>query len=170
MKLNPHIHAIYFAPSAGEQMHSVSRTQINAGLGIEGDRYALGIGAFSKSQPAKIRDVSLIALDSIDMANEWLKTQNKQGFHGADTRRNIVLERIAVQELNDLIGQEFLLGGALMLGTELCAPCERPAKLLGKSSFMDAFEGRGGIRAKILRSGSIAIGDKLLTRNQQGHD
>ena len=164
MKLTTYIHAMYIAPSAGEQMRSISHAQISANLGIEGDRYALGTGAYSKTQPAKIRDVSLIALAGIDIANDWLKTRNAQVFHSADTRRNIVLGTITAQELNALIGQEFLLGSVLMLGTELCAPCERPAKLLGKSSFLDAFEGRGGIRAKILQSGSVAIGDQLLTR------
>ncbi len=167
MKLNAHIHAIYIAPSAGEQMRSISSAQISAEIGISGDRYALGTGAYSRTQPTKVRNVSLITLAGIDIANDWLKTQNIQTFDEAQTRRNIVLIGISAKELNNLVGQQFQLGDVLMLGTELCDPCERPAKLLGKSHFMEAFEGRGGIRAKVIKSGSIAVGNKLFTENEQ---
>jgi MOSC domain-containing protein YiiM len=79
-----------------------------------------------------------------------------------------VLEGINANELNDLVGQHFQLGKLQMLGTELCTPCERPAQLLSKPSFMEAFEGRGGIRAEVLNSETLYVGDKLL--NEKLHD
>jgi len=57
-----------------------------------------------------------------------------------------------------------------MLGTELCAPCERPAQLLSRPSFMDAFEGRGGIRAEVLNSGTLVLGDRLFKENEKPDD
>jgi MOSC domain-containing protein YiiM len=44
---------------------------------------------------------------------------------------------------------------------ELCTPCQRPAQLLNKPSFMDAFEERGGLRAEIIRAGEVSVGDIL---------
>jgi len=167
MKLNAHIQAIYLATSAGAQMKSVSHAKVNAGSGLEGDRYAMNTGAYSTVEPIKVRHISLIALSGIETANDWLLAGDEPTFDGAETRRNIVLEGISALELNGLVGQQFQLGNIQLLGTELCAPCERPAQLLNRPSFMDAFEGRGGLRAEVLNSGSLAVGDKLLIENEK---
>ena len=143
-------------------MQGVTQAKVDAGLGIEGDRYALGVGAYSDTKPAKIRHISLIAMAGIETANDWLKAGDEPIFDGSATRRNIVLEGITANELNALVGKQFQLGEILLLGTELCAPCERPAQLLNRPSFMDAFEGRGGIRAEALNSGKLQVGNKLL--------
>lgn len=58
MQAFPQIHSIYIATRAGEPMRSIVKADIVAGEGIVGDRYALGIGAFSKTKP-KIRHISL---------------------------------------------------------------------------------------------------------------
>jgi hypothetical protein len=162
MKLDAHIQAIYLAASAGQPMHAIEQAQVNAGLGIAGDRYALGTGAYSDTEPSKVRHISIISLAGIEIANEWLKAGNEPLFDAADTRRNILLANITPDALNALVGQQFQIGDILMVGTELCTPCERPAKLLGRPSFMDAFEGRGGIRAKVLNSGALTVGDRLF--------
>ena len=167
MNLIPHIQAIYLAPSAGLQMQDVNQIKVIAGLGIEGDRYALGTGAYSKVVPPKIRHISLISLAGIQTANEWLQAGDEPTFTEAETRRNILLDNISATELNNLVGKTFWLGEIQMLCTELCAPCERPAQLLNKPSFMDAFEGRGGIRAEILNSGMLQIGDKLMINSER---
>ena len=170
MKLSAHIQAIYLAPSAGAQMQSVKQVSVNANSGIEGDRYALGTGAYSATNPIKVRHISLISSGGIETANDWLKAGDEPTFDGSETRRNIVLEGITANDLNDLVGQQFQLGSLQMLGTELCTPCERPAQLLSRPSFMEAFEGRGGIRAQILNSGTLAVGDKLFLENEKLDD
>lgn len=162
MELKAHIHAIYLAPFAGAPMQSVNHAQIRLGLGIEGDRYGLGTGAFSSAEPAKVRHISLIALSGIEDANERLCGDGEPTFSDSETRRNIVLKGISAADLNNLVGEKFQLGNIFLLGTELCEPCERPAKLLKRSSFIAAFEGRGGIRAEILTSGMLTINDSLL--------
>ena len=166
MKLNANIQAIYLAPSAGAQMQSVTKVKVNGGSGIEDDRYAIGTGAYSAVKPSKVRHISLISALGIETANDWLKAGDEPTFEGAETRRNIVLEGITATELNDLVGQQFQLGSLRLLGTELCTPCERPAQLLSRPSFMEAFEGRGGIRAEVLNSGILSIGDKLSQENE----
>lgn len=148
-------------------MQSVPSAKLNAGIGIEGDRYAMGIGAFSATEPAKVRHISLISLSGIETANDWLKAGDEPTFEASETRRNVTLEGITAAELNSLVGKRFQLGNIQMLGTELCTPCERPAQLLSRPSFMHAFEGRGGIRAEVLSSGILSIGDLLSTEKEK---
>ena len=165
MSLNTHIQAIYLAPTAGAKMQAITHVKVIAGSGIEGDRYALGIGAYSKVEPAKVRHISLISSSAIETANDWLKAGDEPTFDESETRRNIVLNGISAAELNDIVGKQFQLGNLQLLGIELCTPCERPAQLLSKPSFMEAFKGRGGIRAEVLNAGTLSIGDKLTLNN-----
>jgi len=161
MTINPQIQAIYISPSAGEPMQAINEAELIPGQGIRGDRYAKGVGAFSQNQPPKIRHISLIAQTGIAIANEWLESGEEPQFSDSETRRNVVLSNISPDELNQLVGKTFLLGNIACRGTEMCVPCQRPAQLMNKPSFMDAFEGRGGLRAEILQSGTIKIGDAL---------
>jgi MOSC domain-containing protein YiiM len=70
-------------------------------------------------------------------------------------------------ELNQLVGQVFYLGKLVLRGVELCTPCQRPAQLQNKPNFMEAFEGRGGLRAEILQVGSIFVGDVLRLNDKE---
>jgi len=160
MKASPQIHSIYIAPQAGESMVQLAQANIVAGKGIVGDRYALGIGAFSKTK-LKIRHLSLITLQGIEDANRQLISQQHIPFGAEDTRRNIIISGISAQELNDLVGKTFYLGGLAFKGTELCEPCQRPANLLKRPDFMNAFEARGGLRVETLESGPLSNGDLL---------
>lgn len=167
MKASPQIHSLYIAHLAGKPMMQIEQADIIAGQGIAGDRYATGLGAFSLSNP-KIRDVSLIALSGIAAANRQLLTNQYPLFDEGGTRRNIVIKHLSPDELNNLIGKVFHLGGLAFKGTELCAPCQRPAKLLNRPDFIQAFAARGGIRAEALESGSIATNDFLTLATQGG--
>jgi hypothetical protein len=160
MKASPQIHSIYIALLAGTPMVQLTQAEIVAGHGITGDRYALGLGAFSSTKP-KIRHVSLIALSGIEHANYRLVAKQEAVFGLGDTRRNLVISGISADELNGLVGKHFHLGGLAFKGTELCEPCQRPAKLLKRPDFMDAFDGMGGLRAEALESGSLVPGDIL---------
>ena len=157
----PRIHSIYIASQAGEPMNKRESVRLIVGAGIKGDRYALGIGAFSGSIPAKIRDISLIALTGIEDANQELETSGLKPYLPSEVRRNIVIEDMSSDALNQLIGKEFSLGFIRLRATELCTPCERPAKLSEKLNFLSAFKNRGGIRAQILDAGDITVGDQL---------
>jgi MOSC domain-containing protein YiiM len=154
----PYIQAIYIAPSAGAAMQPLSKAKMMT-TGIEGDRYANGKGAYSNTTPSKIRHLSLITSSGIAIANEWLSAGGEPTFDASQTRRNIVIGNMSADELNSLVGKTFALGTLILHGVELCTPCQRPAQLLNKPSFMDAFEGRGGLRAKIVRAGDISVGD-----------
>ena len=160
MKASPQIHSIYIASKAGDSLVQLAQANILAGEGIVGDRYALGIGAFSKTK-LKIRHISLITLEGIEDANRQLIAKQQMPFGEGETRRNIIINGISADELNNLVGKIFYLGGLAFKGTELCEPCQRPANLLGKSDFMNAFEDKGGLRAAALESGTLKQNDLL---------
>ncbi len=141
-------------------MLQIEQAEIVADEGIVGDRYALGLGAFSKTKP-KIRHISLITLSGVERANRQLLTKQQAPFIDGETRRNLVISGISEDELNSLVGKIFYLGGLAFKGTELCAPCQRPANLLGRPDFLNTFEGIGGLRAEALDSGCIAPGSAL---------
>jgi hypothetical protein len=160
MTASPQIHSLHIADLAGKPMKQIEQANIMAGEGILGDRYAAGLGAFSKTKP-KIRHISLIALSGIADANRQLLDNQYPLFSEGDTRRNVVIKHLSANELNKLVGKTFYLGGLAFKGTELCEPCQRPANLLARPDFIKAFEGRGGIRAEALESGILTNGDLL---------
>ncbi|MBI4090093.1 MAG: sulfurase [Candidatus Kerfeldbacteria bacterium] len=146
--------AIYICKNMGLPMQQVPTVNALAGLGLEGDRYALGQGAYSKAAREAIRHVTLFGAEALEAANRELSAS----FAPHETRRNILTEGI---ELNNLIGREFLVGPVRMRGLELCDPCGRPSKLAAKEGFATAFLNRGGLRAEILSSGPISPGDPI---------
>jgi hypothetical protein len=160
MTASAQIHSLHIADLAGKPMKQIQQANIIAGEGILGDRYAAGLGAFSKTKP-KIRHISIITLSGIRDANRQLLGNQFPHFSEGDTRRNVVINHFSADELNKLVGEIFYLGGLAFKGTELCVPCQRPANLLARPDFIQAFEGRGGIRAEALESGILTNGDLL---------
>ncbi len=147
--------ALFVCSKKGEPMRRLECAQALQGLGLEGDRYATGKGAWSRAPREAIRQVSLISQEAIAEANALLI----QPFLPEETRRNILTSDI---DLNALIGIEFTIGQARMRGFELCDPCARPSKLAGKVGFAEAFILRGGLRAEVLSSGLIVVGDDIV--------
>ena len=149
---------IFTAPNQGEPM-CMRRTAVAiAGQGLEGDRYAMGKGAFQvpTSRPV-VRHVTIIAVEAIDAANKGLS----QPFLPEDTRRNIVvcgLDLAACENRRLRIGPH-----VVMSWVEICLPCGRPSKLSGKPGFAEAFAGiRGGIRVAVVAGGRIMPDDEIV--------
>lgn len=150
---------LFMSSGAGDPMLRYGVVFAEQGRGLRGDRYAVGEGAWSK-KTEKVRQVSLIAAEAIAAANDQLGHADQ--FAYADTRRNIITRGINLEEL--LVGQARVLkiGGAVLEVTDDCAPCHRPDRLAGKTGFKGAFEGRGGVRARVLESGLIRIEDQIV--------
>ncbi len=151
------VHCIFIAPSKGKPMQDIERVLAVEGAGLSGDRYEINKGAWSTSARQIPRHATLITLEAIVAANAELKVP----FLLSETRRNIVIQDISPEELNELVGKEFMVGRALVRGVERCDPCSRPSKLCGKPGFEKAFQDQGGIRIEILHTGFIEIGDRL---------
>ena len=146
---------IFICPKASFLMQPVPRVKVFADLGLEGDRYGIGAGFWSRPGPKVNRQVSLIAIEDIREANISLE----KGFSPQDTRRNILTEGF---DLNSLVHKQLLVGGVLMLGIEPCDPCARPSALVGKPFFAKAFAHRGGLIAEGLNDGVISVEDDIF--------
>ena len=146
------VKSIFICPMAGEPMVNVPKVIALQEKGLEGDRYSNKTGFWQKTKNPRpiIRDVSIINFN--DIANS--------PFTEAETRRNIIVDTQI--KLTELIGKKFYIGKILFLGTEDCTPCSRPSKLSGKADFEKIFKERGGLRAQVLTTGEISVGDYLL--------
>ena len=72
-------------------------------------------------------------------------------------RRNLVPRGL---RLNELVGRRFTIGAVEFEGLERCEPC----RLLAQRTSPEAlrfFVGKGGLRARIVRGGTIRVGDKV---------
>jgi hypothetical protein len=68
--------------------------------------------------------------------------------------------------LNELVGREFTLGGAVISGVELCEPCATLGRRLSTTevspaAVVAAFTHRAGLRARIVSGGTVQPSDRL---------
>jgi len=145
------IEFIYVAPTATAPTVSVNEALAIPGVGLEGDRYALGKGTFSKPEPDF--ELTLIEAEAI----EALKRDYNVELAPGEARRNLVTRGIA---LNHLVGRDFQIGEVRAHGIRLCEPCDHLQRLTGRQ-LINGLRHRGGLRAQILTPGSIRVGDSL---------
>ena len=138
------VEALVLAPAAEAPVRLVDEARAIVGQGLEGDRYFEGIGTFASGRPGS-------ALTLIDAAV-------LDSFDGElDHRRNVVVRGT---DLNALVGREFTLGEALCRGRRLCEPCAHLDRLNGGGTLRPLVH-RGGLRADVIRDGTIRVGDLL---------
>lgn len=147
------IESIHIASSAEAVMQSVSESRAIAGVGLEGDRYATGRGSFS-AKPKPGRQVTLIEAEAIEALARELGLDLASG----ESRRNLVTRGVA---LNHLVGRDFTVGTVRLHGHELCEPCNDLVRMTGKAQVLPGLIHRGGLRAEILESGVLRVGDPV---------
>ena len=144
--------SIHIAAAAAAPIESVAEVMALAGCGLEGDRYAAKLGTFS-NDPGSGRDVTLIESEAI----EALKRDYNVTLGAGESRRNIVTQGIS---LNHLVGKEFRVGEIVLRGRRLCEPCSHMEKLTVKGAMRGLIH-RGGLRAEIVKGGTIRVGDVI---------
>lgn len=143
--------AILVAAEAEADVRRVPEAQAEAGRGLAGDRYYAGVGTFSNPY-ARGHDLTLIEHEVInDLSGVF------PGYRPEDTRRNVVTTGIA---LNALVGWRFRVGEVECLGRRLCEPCAHLDRISVRGSLRPLVH-RGGLRADIVTSGRIAVGDPV---------
>lgn len=152
MRARPHartqgrVEAIAVAPAAEAPVGLVDAAAARAGRGLEGDRYADGRGTFSNRYARGI-DVTLVEAEVLD----------ELGLEPADARRNVVTRGI---DLNALTGRPFRVGDVALRGQRLCEPCAHLERL--SPGTLRPLVHRGGLRADIVTSGVIRVGDPVV--------
>jgi MOSC domain-containing protein YiiM len=157
---------IHIAEVAGGPLIRLDSVEAVAGVGLLGDRYARREGFWKdKDDSEESRDLTLIEAEEIE------RLARDSGIHLAPgaSRRNVTTRGI---RLNELVGKEFRIGGVLARGTELCEPCTHLVALTGQS-VIKPLTHRAGLRADLLTSGRIGVGDRITVEkeavNQPSH-
>lgn len=133
-------------PGQGQPMGVLPRVRVIEGRGLEGDRKALRAGGE--------RQVTLFQQEHLAVIASLL---GREGVEPEAMRRNLAVSGINVLALR---ARRFQIGGLLFQGTGYCAPCRRLEQTLGRGGF-NASRGHGGITARALGEGWIAIGDEV---------
>jgi MOSC domain-containing protein YiiM len=153
--------SIHVASEASARMRSIDEAKALPGRGLEGDRYFLGTGYYSKAPIHGGRDITLIEIEAVEALSRDLRKGAGEradvGLTAAGTRRNIATSGVP---FNHLVDRDFCVGPVLMRGTRLCEPC----RYLEELTYPGVFNGlihRGGLRAQILNEGVIRVGDTV---------
>lgn len=114
--------------------------------GLVGDRYAGRSGR---------RQVTLVQAEHLVAIGRFLDRPTP--VTALDLRRNLVVAGINLLALKDKV---IAIGEAQLQVTGLCHPCSRMEETLGRGGY-NAVRGHGGITARVLVGGRIAVGDAV---------
>ena len=145
------VEALLLASAAGAPLVRVSEAHAVAGSGLVGDRYATGDGTFSGT--GRGYQLTLVEAETLDA----LRTDGID-VSWEEARRNVVTRGIG---LNALVGRRFLVGGVECVGRRLAEPCSHLQELT-PARVLRALVRRGGLRADILRGGTMRVGDPVI--------
>ena len=136
-------------------MQKVEQFNAITGRGIEGDRYFLGTGTYSK-KPGPGRQITLIQSEVL----ESLRDKFQIKVEPEESRRNVLTRDI---EINELIGFEFFVGTVRLQAHRITQPCLYLEKLLDQPGLYKELWDNGGISCEILSDGTIKEGDIITT-------
>ena len=147
--------ALFTTDRMSAPMKKMEELNALAGRGIDGDRYFLGTGTYSK-KPEPGRQVTLIKIEIL----EWLKDEFEVTVKPEECRRNVLTRGI---EINELIGTEFFVGPVRLRAHRITQPCRYLENLLDQPGLYKALWDNGGISCEILSDGVIKEGDMITT-------
>lgn len=127
-------------------MREVGAAEAVAGKGLLGDRYASASGK---------RGITLIQAEHLPAI---AALAGLESVVPATLRRNLVVSGLPLVALK---GRRFRIGEAVFEGTGDCDPCSRMEAALGPGGY-NAMRGHGGLCARIVSGGRIAVGDLVV--------
>ena len=138
---------IAVAQKSKGQMKSIDNVETVVGKGLVGDRH------FKENNETRCQ-ITLIEIENINYFNKISGTT----IPPIAFRRNIITEGI---KLNDLIGQEFLIGEVKVKAHDLCRPCKYLQESLKQKNLIKELLLQAGLRCEILTSGKIFVDDEI---------
>jgi len=149
------LHAIIVGEKAKAPLHYMETVEAIAEKGLEGDRYFYKQGTFNKPQLSQhVREISILPYETLLECNKRLDTS----LDFLDLRRNLVIKDFDIDVFK---GKVFHIGTAQFKIVRTCPPCRYLSRLLDED-IMTGLKYIGGYRAKIIKSGSITVGDKII--------
>ncbi|MBB6098982.1 MOSC domain-containing protein YiiM [Deinobacterium chartae] len=110
-------------------------------------------GAQALAGPGK-RNVTLIQAEHLPVIAALL---GREQVTPDELRRNLVVSGINLLALKD---RRFWVGEVLLEGTGACHPCSRMEEALGPGGY-NAVRGHGGLTARVVRGGTLRLGDPV---------
>ncbi|MBX2926478.1 MAG: MOSC domain-containing protein [Saprospiraceae bacterium] len=141
-------------PERRASVQPVQSVEAVADTGLSGDHH---------DNPGGKRQATLIQAEHLDVVASIL---SQDQLDPALTRRNIVVKGLNLLALKD---RRFAIGGAVLEVTGECVPCSRMEENFGPGGY-NAMRGHGGVTAKIISGGAIAVGDMVRLLPQTGED
>lgn len=146
----PFLEAIFLFPAKGEPGQRVREIMAMAGLGLEGDRYALGRGYYSGRYDC---EVSLVEGEVLQAAMSETDIRLGQGEH----RRNLVTRGLP---LGDVKGGQLVIGSVVLEYHRPRPPCDYLQRITQPG--MTKALGKGaGIGMRVLVGGMIREGMEI---------
>jgi len=146
---------IYVAEAGGRPMRLVRAVEAAVGQGLRGDRYQTGTGEWSYD-PRLYDDVTLIAVEVLAA----VAAEHGLRLDAGRSRRNVETRGV---DLDELVGRRFRVGKVELRGERPCEPCRYLDRVTGQSA-KAALQGRGGLRASVIRGGVLQVGDVVATQ------
>jgi MOSC domain-containing protein YiiM len=143
---------IHVASKAAAPMEELSEARLVAGIGIEGDRYATGLGTYSKRHHID-RQVTLIEIEVLEAIARDRGIELLPGEH----RRNLTTRDVP---LGHLVGQYFRVGDCVLFGGRLNVPCLYLENLIAKKVFKPLIN-RSGLNCRIIIGGFVRNHDRV---------
>lgn len=148
------LEAIYLRPARGQPAQPAPTCEALADRGLHGDRTAAGRGGSR-------RQVTLLQAEHLPVIAALLR---RDAIDPAVLRRNLVisgLNLVAARSLFKDRPMHLLLGAEVVLElTGPCEPCSKMEAALGAGAY-NALRGHGGMTARVLRDGRLAVGDAV---------
>jgi len=141
------IEAINISNVSEKNTFYVNQAYLEKGKGIVNDRY---YGNFKE----KKEQVTLISLEEINKFNR----QINQNIEPKDFRRNIIVSGV---DLNQLINKQIKINNITLKIHEICQPCKYLQDQLKIHSLVKILINKSGVRAEIITSGMLSVGDKI---------
>ena len=130
------------------EVSSVKSVECVAGRGLVGDRFY----GYKAEYPGQITFLSREVIDEV------IESLGLESLDVSRFRRNVIILGV---DLNDLIGSLFEIDGVLFEGARECSPCFWMDQAIGEGA-EELLKGRGGLRCRILETGTLSKGVKQL--------
>lgn len=129
--------ALHVTPASRATLVASPRVAMLADHGVEGDR-----------RRAKHRQVLLMEAEALEGL----------GLAPGDVREQVTVRGLALDAL--ATGARIGMGEAVFEVGEPCAPCERMEEI--RTGLRAALEGRRGRFVRVVRAGTVAVGDEVV--------
>ena len=149
------VERIHVASGTGGDPEPRAAVEAVADRGLRGDRYFDGDGIYNEQADLEPSDVTLIEAEALAAAAAEFGVDLDAGAH----RRNVTTRGV---DLAELVGERFRVGEAVFEGTGHCEPCGYMESLAEQADAAAALDGRGGLDARIVESGTVEVGDDVV--------